>query len=161
MAFSKTTKAKILNRCNRTCQVCGYRSLTPVEILTDPSYTGRDIEVDHILARDNGGKDTGNNAIVLCAFCNGTKGNVIVDFNALETVDVSRKSLAEYEKNVGENRKIFYTFIQASKVENFKRYLKLSLDMLNGGATVKDCLKVLTKKTNAKYAEKIRKELAR
>ena len=75
--FSPANVAYILNRDNRTCCYCGYTSLTPNDILLD-TMTGGDIQIDHFIARVNGGKGTRKNGKVSCVFCNGCKGNVML-----------------------------------------------------------------------------------
>ncbi len=141
--FSKATKTKVAKR--DCCETCGAVD---------------NLNFDHFLPVAMGGKGTLANCRLLCSACNRIKSDTIVpDWIPVQPFP-NDITLGEYRIQVKENRENFKAIVENAKIENFKKYLELSLDMINGGATVKDCLKMLTKKTNAKYAEKIRKKLA-
>ena len=55
-------RKRIIQRDHSTCQVCGKICV------------GRDIQVDHKVARANGGTDADGNLWLLCASCHGRKG---------------------------------------------------------------------------------------
>lgn len=141
--FTSATKTKISKR--GCCEICGAID---------------NLNFDHFLPVVMGGKGTLANCRLLCNTCNRMKRDTIVP----EWIPVEPFSnditLGEYKQQVQENRENFKVLVDNAKIDNFKLYFNLCLDMLNDNKTVKDCLKVITKKTNANYAEKIRKSLA-
>lgn len=142
--FSKATKTKVAKR--DCCETCGAID---------------NLHFDHFVPVAMGGKGTLANCRLLCSTCNSLikRDNIVPEWIPVQPFS-NDITLGEYKIQVKENRENFKAIVENAKIENFKKYLELSLDMINGGASVKDCLKVLTKKTNAKYAEKIRKNLA-
>lgn len=52
--------AHIYERDGRACRYCGAKE---------------DLEIDHVIPRAQGGRDTEDNLVVACAACNGRKGN--------------------------------------------------------------------------------------
>jgi 5-methylcytosine-specific restriction endonuclease McrA len=59
----RLTRRNIYYRDNNVCQYCGKRFKT------------RDLNVDHVIPRSRGGKDTWHNLVCACVSCNIRKGN--------------------------------------------------------------------------------------
>ena len=59
-------RLKVLERDAWTCMYCGKH------------LEGRDATADHILAKENGGKDEMSNLLAACRTCNGTKSDKMV-----------------------------------------------------------------------------------
>ena len=57
------TRRNIYYRDNNTCQYCGRR------------YRTRDLNIDHVIPRSRGGKETWYNLVCACVSCNIRKGN--------------------------------------------------------------------------------------
>lgn len=73
MANSGITARKrkiVLERDNYTCQKCGF-----YDIHIDKDGKFRQLEIDHIKPRANGGKHNLENLRVLCNRCNASKGS--------------------------------------------------------------------------------------
>jgi 5-methylcytosine-specific restriction endonuclease McrA len=67
--FIPQSRKEILDRDNRTCQICKCR-------VHDKNYNnGYKAHIDHIIPLTNGGSNELSNLQVLCQRCNVTKGN--------------------------------------------------------------------------------------
>jgi len=61
----KLTRNNIFERDSHTCQYCGVR------------FDRKDLNIDHVLPRDKGGKTTWDNVVCSCIPCNTRKGNYL------------------------------------------------------------------------------------
>lgn len=59
----KFTRENIFLRDQHTCQYCGIR------------FESRELNIDHVIPRDKGGKTTWENVVCSCVPCNTRKGN--------------------------------------------------------------------------------------
>jgi 5-methylcytosine-specific restriction endonuclease McrA len=59
----KFTRHNIFERDKNTCQYCGH------------VFDRRDLNIDHVISRDRGGKTTWENVVCSCIPCNTKKGN--------------------------------------------------------------------------------------
>lgn len=71
------TRRNILDRDRNTCQYCGYKG----ELLT----------LDHVYPRSRGGKDSWDNLVTACVYCNIKKGNKTPDEALMELKKEPRK----------------------------------------------------------------------
>jgi len=57
------TRENIYQRDSHTCQYCGTK------------FTSKDLNLDHVIPRDKGGRSTWENVVTSCITCNTRKGN--------------------------------------------------------------------------------------
>ena len=165
--FSPANAEYILKRDHRTCCYCGYTSLTPIDILVD-GMTGGDVQIDHFIARVNGGKGTRKNGKVSCVFCNGCKGNIMLGADYWPSrkpiVDVSSEKKDFIIQN---NRRNFKILVDECKLEMFNLWANMLTDGLSSqGQTVKSMFSKMRKvryhgsQINRQYFEKVRLAVA-
>jgi 5-methylcytosine-specific restriction endonuclease McrA len=161
--FSPANAEYILKRDHRTCCYCGYTSLTPIDILLD-GMTGGDIQIDHFIARVNGGKGTRKNGKVSCVFCNGCKGNAMLgtDYWPAQTPIVGTSS-EKKDFIIQNNRRKFKTFVDECKIEMFNHWANMLTDGLDSQTeTVSSMFSKMRKiryhgsQINRQYFEKVR-----
>lgn len=67
MAISKIMRQQVYDKCNGHCAYCGR----------EIAY--KDMQVDHVIPRYNGGKDDVENLLPSCRMCNFRKGTLSIE----------------------------------------------------------------------------------
>ena len=75
MKISRDKKLNILKRDNYICQICGRKLISDRGKEFEDNY----FNIDHILPKSKGGKDSSDNLRALCRKCNLSRNNLDIE----------------------------------------------------------------------------------